>query len=120
VSVFRVATWKHSRILVVLEHCPDISFEQLLLVLGYCSDAVDVFTSSMFIYSKEISLKIKRALSNTIFICSTWTLDVRTIRKITTTEIECIMRLTFTSLRNEDLRTKFKTVADISYIKRQK
>jgi hypothetical protein len=51
------------------------------------------------------------------------TLDARTIRKITTTEMRCVRRITGNSLRdrirNEDLRKRLGTEAAIDYIKRQ-
>jgi hypothetical protein len=61
---------------------------------------------STLIFSKEISLEVKRTIYNTIFIptlcyqCQTWTLDARTIRKITTTEVRCVRRMTGNSLRD--------------------
>jgi hypothetical protein len=74
-------------------------------------------------------LEVKKASYNKICIptlcyqSQTWTPDARTIRKITTTEIRCVRRMTGNSLkdriRNENLRKRFGIQAAINYIKRQ-
>jgi hypothetical protein len=66
---------------------------------------------------------------NTIFIpklcyqCQTWTLDTRTARKITTTEMRCVRRMTGNILRdrirNKDLRKLLGIEAAVNYINRQ-
>jgi hypothetical protein len=62
-----------------------------------CSKASQIIGQiSTLISSKEISLEVKRTIYNTIFTptlcyrCQTWTLDTRTIRKITTTEMNVL------------------------------
>jgi hypothetical protein len=82
---------------------------------------------STLISSKEISLEVKRTIYNTIFIstlcyqCQTWTLDARTIRKITTTEMRCVRKMTGNCLRdrirNENLRKLLGIEAAVNYLK---
>jgi hypothetical protein len=83
---------------------------------------------SKLISSKDIFLEVKRTIYNTIFIptlcyqCQTWTLNARTIRKITTTEMRCVRNMTGSSLRdmikNKDLR-KLLGIEAAVFIKRQ-
>jgi hypothetical protein len=80
-------------------------------------------------FSKEILLEVERTSYNTIFIptlcyqCQTSTLDARTIRKRTTTEMRCVRRVTGNRLRdriiNEDLRKLLGLEAAVNYINRQ-
>jgi hypothetical protein len=69
------------------------------------------------------------ALYNTILIptlcyqCQTWTLDSKTTRKIITTEMKCVRRMTGKSLkdkiRNEELRKRLGVKPAFDSIKRQ-